>query len=79
MSRLGGRKLTGCNLAYSFLSCKSFANFKFDLVDNRYSLVHDFQLPETYLILSLVTSYLGGFIELFQRIKGDLGCSCCVL
>jgi hypothetical protein len=64
----GGRKLTGCSLAYSFLSCKSLANFKFDLVDNRYSLVHDFQLPETYLILSLVTSYLGGFIELFQGV-----------
>jgi len=28
-------QLTGCNLAYSFLSCNSFANFKFDLVDNR--------------------------------------------
>ena len=79
MSRLEGRKLTGCNLAYSFLSCNSLANFRFDFVDNRYSLAHNFQLLEAYLILGLITSYLGGLVEFFESIKGDLGCPSSVL
>lgn len=55
---------TGCNLAYSFLSCNSFANFRFDLVDNRYVSAR-LKGYKTYLILGLITSYFCSLIELF--------------